>query len=78
MHTIEDRKIIYKFNFYKKKFKKINKNLNLLLKIKYHVSDNLGYLYALDYNKKQVVRAKNYKIPFRSNIKIVNNKNYIS
>ena len=29
VHTIEDRKTIYKFNFYKKKFKKINKKAKL-------------------------------------------------
>ena len=39
-----------------------------------YVSDNLGYLYALDFNSNIILWAKNYKIPFRSNIKIIENK----
>ena len=39
-----------------------------------YVSDNLGYLYAYNYNKQKILWAKNYKIPFRSNLKIFNNK----
>ena len=37
------------------------------------VSDNLGYLYAIDYKKDKVIWAKNYKIPFRSNLKLYQN-----
>ena len=35
-----------------------------------YASDNLGYIYAFDYKKNKVIWAKNYKIPFRSNLKI--------
>ena len=34
------------------------------------VSDNLGYLYSLKINSGKLNWAKNYGIPFRSNIKI--------
>ncbi len=37
------------------------------------VADNLGYVYCFDYQKKILLWAKNYKIPFFSNIKIKNN-----
>ena len=39
-----------------------------------YVSDNFGYLYAYDYIKKKILWAKNYKIPFRSNLKILEEK----
>ena len=43
-----------KFNFYKKKYKKIEKQLNLVLENEtIFVSDNLGYLYAYDYKKEK-------------------------
>ena len=64
-----------KFNFYKRKYKKIEKQLNLVLENEtIFVSDNLGYLYAYDYKKEKIIWAKNYKVPFRSNIKIINDK----
>ena len=40
----------------------------------FFVSDNIGYLYAYDYNKKSVLWAKNYKTPFRSNLKLLDGK----
>ena len=75
IYSVDQNKIIYKFNFYKKNFKKIKKRLNISLQNKIlYVSDNIGYLYALDYYKKKILWAKNYKIPFRSNLKIVANR----
>ena len=74
--SINENLITHKFNFYKKKYKNINKKLNLIVKNNIiYISDNLGYFYAYDYYKKKVLWAKNYKIPFRSNIKIA--KNYL-
>ncbi len=71
IYSISEKKTIFKYNFYKKKFKKIKKNLNILIENKIlYVTDNLGYVYALDYLNTQLLWAKNYKIPFRSNIKI--------
>ncbi len=73
--SIKDNQIVKKFNFYKKKFKKIQKKLNLILhKDVLYISDNLGYLYSYDYRKNKVIWAKNYKIPFRSNLKISKDK----
>lgn len=65
---------IIKFNFYKDKFKKIKKYLNFYVERNIiYVSDNLGYLYAYDYILKKILWAKNYKIPFRSNLKVSKN-----
>ena len=75
IYSIEQNEIIYNFNFYNKKFKKIKKKLNFIVKDKIiYVSDNIGYLYALDYYNKKILWAKNFKIPFRSNLKIIGNK----
>ena len=72
--SIKEKRIIRKFNFYKKKFKKIKKKINYLVANNIiFVSDNLGYLYAIDYKKDKVIWAKNYKIPFRSNLKLYQN-----
>ena len=35
------------------------------------VTDNFGYIYAYDFLEKKILWAKNYKIPFRSNLKII-------
>jgi outer membrane protein assembly factor BamB len=75
IYSIEENKIIRKYNFYKKKFKKVNKNLNLVIeKNIIYVSDNLGYLYAYNYLDNKILWAKYYKVPFRSNLKIANGK----
>ena len=45
------------------------------MKIKFICSDNLGFIYMHIIIKKiKLLWAKNYKIPFRSNIKIYKNK----
>ena len=73
--SIKENKIYSKFNFYKKKYKKIKKNLNLIIENNLiFVSDNIGYLYCFNYTQNKVIWAKNYKIPFRSNLKVYNNK----
>ena len=75
IYSIEEKKIIREYNFYKKKFKKIKKKLNLVIKKNViYVSDNLGYLYAYDYINNKILWAKNYKVPFRSNLKIAKGK----
>ena len=71
VYSIENQKIILKYNFYKKKFKKIKKILNIIIENNIiYIGDNFGYLYALDYVNNKLLWAKNYKIPFRSNLKI--------
>ena len=73
--SLKKNKIIFKFNFYKKKYKKINKKLNLIVERNIvYVTDNLGYAYALNYKDNKIIWAKNYKIPFNSNLKIFKNK----
>ena len=73
--SIDSNQDIYRFNFYKNRFKKINKILNIIIENNIaYVSDNIGYVYALDYRNKKLMWAKNYKIPFRSNLKIYDNK----
>ncbi len=77
--SINDNKIIQKFNFYKKKYKKNNKSLNLIVeKGVIYVSDNLGYFYAYNYYQDKIIWAKNYKTPFRSNLKLFKNKLVLS
>ena len=73
--SINQNKVISKFNFYKKKFRRIEKNLNLAVEEEIiFVSDNLGYLYAYNYQTGKILWAKNFKSPFRSNIKVLKNK----
>ncbi len=76
VYSIERLEIIYKFNFYKNKFKKIKKKINFIIRDNIiYAADNIGYIYALDYKNKKIIWAKNYKVPFRSNLKT--KKNYI-
>ena len=73
--SVNENKKIINYNFYKKRYKKINKIINLSVKNNIiYASDNLGFIYALNYNSNKILWAKNYKIPFRSNIKIFKNK----
>ena len=75
VYSLKDKREKAKFNFYKKRFKKFDKNLNILTNDdNIYVSDNLGFLYAYNYEKNKILWAKNYKIPFRSNLKISENK----
>lgn len=74
IYSITSKKIHMKYNFYKKKFKNIIKELNMTINNNVlYVSDNIGYIYAIDFKKKKLLWAKNFKIPFRSNIKVFSN-----
>lgn len=79
VYSIKDRKILHKYNFYKKKFKNIEKKLYYILAegILY-VSDNIGYLYAYNYLENSIIWAKKFDAPFRSNLKIDNKKLFLS
>ena len=69
-YSINDRKLIWKFNFYKKKYKRIPIQMNLkIISDNLTAVDNLGYAYQLNIKTGQIIWAKNYGIPFRSNIK---------
>ena len=73
--SIAENRIIHKYNFYKKRYKKLKKFLNLIIeKDIIYVSDNLGYFYALNYRNNSIIWAKNFNIPFRSNLKLNDDK----
>ena len=75
IYDVNQQKIIFKFNFYKKRIKKIEIKLKIIVeKNIIYVADNLGYLYAIDYYNAKLIWAKNYKKPFRSNLKIYKEK----
>jgi outer membrane protein assembly factor BamB len=79
IYSIKEKKILHKYNFYKKKFKNIKKNIYIGIKNKIlYVSDNIGYVYAYDFIDNKIIWAKDYKVPFRSNIKLANNKIFLS
>ena len=49
VYSIKFKRILHKYNFYKKKIKNIEKKLNYILEDSLlYVSDNNGYLYAYD------------------------------
>ena len=70
------KELLENLTFYKKKYKKIKKKLNLAIEKRniLYVSDNFGYFYSYNYINDKVLWAKNFKIPFRSNLKIIKNK----
>ncbi len=73
--SIPDNKVLFKYNFYKKKYKNIKKTLNIILEGDLiYISDNIGYLYTFSLKEGKILWAKNYKVPFRSNLKISGNK----
>ena len=73
--SLEKNIVDGKYNFYKKRYKKIKKKLNIIIeKNIIYVSDNIGFIYAININTQAIVWAKNFKVPFRSNLKIYENK----
>ena len=79
IYDLELKKKIFEFNFYKKKFKKIQKKIRLIVNNDtLYAADNLGYLYALNLKSKSIVWAKNYGIPFRSNLKFSGNQIFLA
>ena len=77
--SLSQNKIIYNFNFYKKKFKRTKKDIKLIIKNDYIIAaDNFGYVYSIDFKKNKLRWAKNFLVPFRSNLKIVENILFLS
>ena len=73
------KKKIFKYNFYKKQFKNFKKEINIIINENVlYAADNLGYLYALNLDDNSIIWAKNYGIPFRSNLKFINNQIFLS
>ena len=72
--SINNGSVFTQLNFYKKKYRNIKKSLNLIVENNIiYVSDNIGYIYAYNYLANKILWAKNYKVPFRSNLKIFSN-----
>ncbi len=72
-YSIQQKKTIWKFNFYKKRFKKIPIYLKFeISENKIIISDNLGYIYSLNIDDGKLIWAKNFGIPFMSNLKVNN------
>ncbi len=68
----KEQTVKFKFNFYKNILKNFPKKISIILKKNViFAADNLGYVYALDVSTKKIVWAKNYGVPFFSNIKII-------
>ncbi len=70
-YSLKSDKLIWEYNFYKKRYKNKSKEINLSIsKNNLVISDNLGYVYSLNKNNGKINWAKNYGVPFKSNIKI--------
>jgi len=79
IYSLDTRKKIFEYNFYKKSFKKFKKKIYLIAKKNIlYAADNLGYLYAINLDTKSLVWAKNYGIPFRSNLKIIEEQIFLA
>ena len=79
IYSLNENQIIFKFNFYKKKLKKLKKEIKLIVKKDIIIAvDNFGYAYSINYKKNKIVWAKNFLIPFRSNLKIINETLFLS
>jgi len=79
IYSLNLKKKIFKFNFYKKKFKNFNKKIYFVInKNILYAADNLGYIYAINLDEKSIVWAKNYGISFRSNLKFTNNQIFLA
>ena len=71
-YSLNLKKKFVLYDFYKKKFKNFKKEIYLTVSNNVlYAADNLGYIYAIDLIDKSLVWAKNYGIPFRSNLKII-------
>jgi outer membrane protein assembly factor BamB len=79
IYSINLKKKIFEYNFYKKNFKNFNKEIYFVVnKNILYAADNLGFLYALNLENNSIKWAKNYGIPFRSNLKFKNNQIFLA
>ena len=77
--SLDEKQMIFKYNFYKKRFKKYKKEIKLIVKKDIIVAvDNFGYAYSINYKQNKIIWAKNFLIPFRSNLKIINETLFLS
>ena len=74
----ESGSIKWKKNIYAKIYKKIYKNLTFsIYKNTIYVSDNVGFVYSLDFDTGEVIWIKNYGVPIKSKLKIFNDKIFL-
>ena len=67
----ERGKIKWKKNIYNKIYKKIYKNLSFsIYKNIIYVSDNVGFIYALNFDNGKIIWIKKHGVPLKSNIKV--------
>ena len=79
IYSLGLKKKIFQYNFYKKKFKNVTKQIYLLINNNtLYAADNLGYIYAINLEDKSLTWAKNYGIPFRSNLKFVEGQIFLA
>ena len=77
-YSLDGKQIIWKFNFYKKRYKNFPIKIQLsLFENNLIVSDNLGYFYSINIETTKINWAKNYGIAFNSNLKIKDNKIFL-
>ncbi len=70
-YSLDQERLIWKYNFYKKRYKKVAKEINFHISSNSLIaSDNLGFVYSLDKNSGNIQWAKSYGVPFKSNIKL--------
>jgi len=78
IYSLNLNKKIFEYNFYKKNFKNYKKEIYLIIsEDTLYVADNLGYLYAINLLSKSLIWAKNYGIPFRSNLKVASGQFFL-
>lgn len=71
VYSLINNQKIFEFNFYDKKIKNHKIKISKIVRDNFiYISDNLGYVYCVDLDKKDLIWAQNYDIPFFSNLKI--------
>ena len=79
IYSIDKKKKLLEYNFYKKRFKKYKKEIFLIIKDNVlYAADNLGYIYAINIESNNLLWAKNFGIPFRSNLKILDESLFLA
>ncbi len=79
IYSLNKNQLIFKYNFYKKKIKKTKKNIKIIVRDDFIIAaDNLGYIYSINYKNNKLNWAKNYLVPFRSNLKIIDKTLFLS
>ena len=77
-YSLINEEIVWKFNFYKKKFKNMPIKINLkIVSNNLIAGDSLGYFYKIDLNTGNLKWAKNQGVPFTSEIKAYENKIFL-